>query len=61
MVFQVQEEPDWKIRKSKALYCVIVDVHKRLSPELVLSSGTVSHSKVDVYFALYSRFSESNC
>ena len=30
------------------------------TPELVLSSGTLGHSEVDVDFAVSSRFAESN-
>ena len=30
------------------------------TPELVFSSGTMGHSEVDVDFAVYYRFAESN-
>ena len=41
MFFQVQEDPDWTIRKSKARYCVRGDVQKRLSTEPLKSYSPV--------------------
>ena len=59
--FKCKRKPDWKIRKSKARYCVRGDIQKILSPKpLNLYYPVVEvHSAVDVYFAVYSRFAES--